>query len=197
MKTKVLNCLIILGFMAGVAPCLSGCEEDSHTDFIEGDMTHFEENGIKGIIFNYSINGSELTEDNNSQFEYREDRPIGACFLVRYVEKSDLRNHLDGGDVIADKGFMAIYNESGKLVHSINFRKIQCVSLLVGVLGYPDAQTLEYHYVWTDINDRPILRPGKYVSQFTIQYNSTPGTETKNMKKLTFRKSFEIVRQGE
>lgn len=195
MKTKSFSKLLTLCLAVGLTAIMSCCEEDSYIDFIEGDMTHFEENGIKGIIFNYSINGSELTEDNNSQFEYREDRPIGACFLVRYVEKSDLRNHLDGGDVIADKGFMAIYNESGKLVHSINFRKIQCVSLLVGVLGYPDAQTLEYHYVWTDINDRPILRPGKYVSQFTIQYNSTPGTAKKEMKKLTFRKSFEIVRQ--
>jgi hypothetical protein len=205
MKTKAFGVILALCLAAGLMGVMSGCNNDEDDDLLDGndgifeellkeDMTHFEEDGIKGIIFNYSIIGKEVEGGNGSQFEYCEDQPIGAIFLARYVEKNDLRDRLDGGDVIADKGFMAVYNEKGKLVRRIDFNKIEVTTLLVGVIGYPEATCREYGYVWLNKKGQSVLPPGKYVSQFTIQYNATPGTGTKTMKPLTFRKSFEIVR---
>ena len=194
MKTKAISSSVLACLLSGLALFFSGCSDDDYyIDLEENDFTHFEnvENGKRNITFNFDVFGHNLSPDNTSQFKY--GFPIGGCFLVEYIEESDLRDRLDGGDVIVDKGFMALYNEKGKLLRRVNLNKLVCLNLLVAVIGYPYAQTLEYHGSWGNGEDRSLVPPGKYVSQFTIQYNATPGKETKEMKTLTFRKHFEVV----
>ena len=196
MKTKTISSFVLTCLLSGLAMFFSGCSDDDYyIDLEENDFTHFEniENGRRNIMFNFRVFGHELSPDNTSQFGCSEEFPLGACFYVQYIDKSDLRDRLDGGDVIADKGFMALYNEKGKLLRRVNLNKLVCLNLLVAVIGYPYAQTLEYHGSWGNGEDRSIVPPGKYVSQFTIQYNATPGKDTKEMKTLTFRKHFEVV----
>jgi hypothetical protein len=197
MKTKAISSFVLACLLSGLALFFSGCSDDDYyIDLEENDFTHFEnvENGKWNILFDFCILGHELSPDNTSQFEYhREDQPMGARLLIVYIDKNDLRDRLDGGDVIVDKGFMALYNEKGKLLRRVNLNKLKVMTLLVAYIGHPHARMVEYSIGWENGEDRSLVPPGKYVSQFTIQYNATPGKETKEMKTLTFRKHFEVV----
>ena len=202
MKTKAFGVILALCLAAGLMGVMSGCNNDEDDDLLDGndgifeellkeDMTHFEGNDY--TIFDFHLFAKELKDENVTQCAYCDDRPIRSSFTIA-MDKADLKNTLDGGDVLVDKNFMAIFNERGKLVRKIDFKKMYSMNLLVALVGHPDYRRVEYSYVWEDKDGHPLLPPGKYVSLFTIQYNATPGTGTKTMKPLTFRKSFEIVR---
>ena len=193
MKTKTISSSVLACLLSGLALFFSGCSDDDYyIDLEENDFTHFE-NRERNIMFNFEVFGHELSPDNTSQFWCSEEVPLGASFLIEYIDKNDLRDRLDGGDVIADKGFMALYNEKGKLLRRVNLNKLEIMTFLVAHIGHPYARTVDYSFAWGNGEDRSIVPPGKYVSQFTIQYNATPGKDTKEMKTLTFRKHFEVV----
>ena len=190
MKTKVFNRLLIITLLAGIAIILTNCgDDDYYADLMETDMTHLEDNDY---IFNYDLLGYSAIQGKSDVKIFRNDKPVESRFSL-HIENGDVREQLDGGDVIVDENFMAIFNENGKLIRRIDFDKLQHGYELLYDVNHPNALDIVYSYEWIDSKGQLILPAGKYISQFTLNYNITPGSKTKQMKTITFKRSFEIV----
>lgn len=190
MKTKIFNCLLIITLLAGIAISLTNCgDDDYYADLMETDITHLEDNDY---IFNYDLLGYSAIQGKSDAKLFRNDKPVESRFSF-HIENADVRERLDGGDVIVDENFMAIFNENGKLIKRIDFDKLQHGYELLYDIKHPNALDIVYSYEWIDSKGQLILPVGKYISQFTLNYNITPGSKTKQMKTITFKNSFEIV----